>query len=125
MASKKVLLVDDELLIRYSLAQVLQQEGVVVREAASAEEALEAIEDAFYDLCFLDIKLPGMDGLEAMEAIRRQCPGTKVVLMSAHCPPDQECVARAEGFLEKPFDLQRVREIADFALNGRGPACTS
>lgn len=116
MGSKRVLLVDDEFLIRYSLAQVLQQDGVVVREAASAEEALEAIADAFYDLCFLDIKLPGMNGLEALQAIRRQCPDTKVVLMSAHCPPDQEQVARAEGFLEKPFDLDRVREIAERAL---------
>lgn len=124
LAAKRVLLVDDELLIRYTLAQTLQREGVEIVAVPSAEEALTVLEGRDFDLCFLDVRLPGMDGLEVLRLIRRHRPRLQVVLMSGHAGGAHglDPAERPLDFLEKPFDLGRVRALADHVLGAPPPA---
>jgi CheY-like chemotaxis protein len=111
-----VLVVDDEALLRHSLTHSMTQKGAEVAHFASAEEALEAVAKRFFDLCFLDLNLPGMDGLEAIGEIRRLSPKTQIALMTASCLEGEEgvCVQRAaDYFLAKPFDLHQAHRIAE------------
>ena len=72
----RILVVDDEPLIRETLAEFLTSEGFVVAACASAEEALEAAAERAYDIALCDIQLPGLDGLELLERLLKISPRT-------------------------------------------------
>lgn len=99
-----VLVVDDEAIIRRSLRRRLRYEGWTVVEAASGPAALQALGRGPVDLVVLDIKMPGMDGLEVLQRIRKESPGVAVVMHTGH--GDIETAVRAiqagaAHFLEK------------------------
>ncbi|MDW7711816.1 MAG: response regulator [Deferrisomatales bacterium] len=111
---KRVLIVDDEELVRISLKRALDKNADEVRCAASAEEALAALEASPFQLCFLDVRLPGMDGLECLTEIRRRFPDTRVAIVTAsHLDEAQTALVAREAYelLPKPFDLSRVRAV--------------
>ena len=120
----RVLVVDDEPLIREVLCRFLDKNSSAMT-AGSAEEALEEIRTQHYDLCFLDVNLPGMNGVEAIKIIKELSPSTKVAIMSGGylCEDMKRQIAEsALEFIEKPFDLSRIREIANrvaAALTGK------
>ncbi|MDW7773719.1 MAG: response regulator [Desulfobulbaceae bacterium] len=111
----QVLVVDDEPLILSGMARYLRNRALV-DTAKTAEEAIEAVSMKHYDLCFLDIRLPGMTGLDALEVIQRLSPGTKVTIMSGTLM-DQEMRLKIEkiahAFMEKPFDLCQIQKIVN------------
>ncbi len=115
---RRILVVDDDSLILHVLEMALYGYGEI-KTVGTAEAALEEVGARFHDLCFLDIILPGLNGLEAMEKIRAISPGTKVVIMTASHLNNQmrqaieEC---AYHLIEKPFKLAQIREIAKQAL---------
>ena len=113
----RVLVVDDELLIRYGLSRFLKKR-VVVKAVATAEEALDEIGSQHYDLCFLDVILPRMTGLEAMKIINDLSPNTKVAMMTGN-RLDETIKRQIEdivfAFIEKPFDLSGILEIVNRA----------
>jgi len=123
-SSLRILVVDDEPLIRDMLCRFLDINSSVMT-VGSAEEALEEIRTQHYDLCFLDVILPGMNGVEAMKIIKELSPSTKVAIMSGGYLCEDMKRQIAEGaleFIEKPFDLSRIREIANrvaAALTGK------
>ena len=123
-SSLQILVVDDEPLIRDMLCRFLDINSSVMA-VGSAEEALEEIRMQHYDLCFLDVILPGMNGVEAMKIIKELSPSTKVAIMSGGYLCEDMKRQIAEGaleFIEKPFDLSRIREIANrvaAALTGK------
>src|SRR5499425_2926392 len=84
MAGEHILIVDDERLIQSTLRGVLEDEGYRVTSASSAEEALGRLVDDAPDLVFLDIWMPGMDGLEALAEMKQRRPETAVVMISGH-----------------------------------------
>ena len=113
--SLRILVVDDEPLIRLILSMILKKKAEV-NTVATAEEALDEIEAQYYDLCFLDIILPGMTGLDAMKIINELSPKTKVTIMSASSIDEamQEQIDDfAYAFIEKPFGLSDIREVAE------------
>ena len=120
----RILVVDDEPLICDILCRFLDKNSSVMA-VGSAEEALEEIRTQHYDLCFLDVILPGMNGMEAMKIIKELSPSTKVAIMSGGYLCEDMKRQIAEGaleFIEKPFDLSRIREIANrvaAALTGK------
>ncbi len=108
MAAGRILVVDDEESIADSFRVVLQEEGYTVRTAASAARALAEVERADWDLAFLDLLLPDMDGLELLKKLKARRPGLLAVVITAHGSGAKGFAAREAGayaFLEKPEDM--------------------
>jgi two-component system, NtrC family, nitrogen regulation response regulator NtrX len=111
MAGEHILIVDDEPAIRTSLRGVLEDEGYRVSSAPGGSEALAAVADDAHDLVFLDIWMPGMDGLETLTAIKRVRPDATVVMISGHGTIETAVKATRLGaydFIEKPLSLEKV-----------------
>lgn len=113
----RVLVVDDEPSLRVTLADVLRGEGYQVRLAASGEEALELAEAEEFHTFLVDVRMPGVGGLETFRRLRRRNAGARVILMSAGAPASTARSALEEGavaVLRKPLDLHLVlRLVAD------------
>ena len=118
----RILVVDDNSLILTSISRFLKKKALV-KTVSTAEEALDAIKEQHYDLCFLDVILPGMTGLEAMEVINELSPNTKVTIMTATLLNEamkEQVDDYAYTFIEKPFalsDIEGAVERATVALN--------
>lgn len=105
---KSILVVDDDALIRRSLAVSIEQAGYQVRTAPSGENALEILRMKPPDLVLLDIGLPGMDGLEALRAFRNCVEGIPVIFLTARRRELDEVVGLelgADDYITKPFDM--------------------
>ena len=117
-----VLIIDDEATLRQTLARVLQRAGFEVTTAASAEEGLAALAAAHVDLVYMDIRMPGMNGLEALKLIRSGHPGLPVVLFTAQ--PDLSSAVNAvrygaTDYLLKPLKPQTLIESTQTILAGQ------
>jgi DNA-binding NtrC family response regulator len=109
--SATVLVVDDEMLIRDTLAEYLGQEGFAVVTCASGEEALERIREQRFDIVLCDMHLPGMDGLELLDRLQRLSPETFVLLITAYATVENAVEAFQRGahdYLMKPILLDEV-----------------
>ncbi len=116
----RILVVDDESGIRFSLKGILEDEGFAVAEAETGEAGL-ALADAgeAFDLVFLDIWLPGLDGLEVLARLREDRPELPVVMISGHGTIETAVGAIKRGafdFIEKPLSLEKVLLAAHKAL---------
>jgi two-component system nitrogen regulation response regulator GlnG len=103
----RVLVVDDEESICWALERVLSDDGHEVYSAATAEDALRCARQAPPDVIFLDVRLPGRDGLSAMEDLRATSDSASVVVMTAFGDLDTAVRAMSQGatdYLTKPFD---------------------
>jgi two-component system, NtrC family, response regulator AtoC len=110
----RVLVVDDERLIRWSLRESLEREGYQLFEAGSAEEGLALFDAERPDIIFLDVRLPGMSGLEALRRLRMVDDTSVVIMMTAYATVEEAVEALKQGaqeFLKKPFDLCEVRAL--------------
>jgi DNA-binding NtrC family response regulator len=107
-----VLIVDDERLIRWSLAQTLVAAGATVVEAADARSAMDALRaGAGFDVAVLDVRLPDGNGLGLLAAIRQLRPATRVWLMTGYGTQaivDQARALGALGVVDKPFELDTM-----------------
>ena len=119
MASR-VLLIDDDAGIRDSMRMPLEYEGYEYTAAASAEDGIATIQRESPDIVFLDIKMPGMDGLEALSKIKAIDESLPVVMISAHGSASVGADATRRGaidFIEKPFGAERllvtIRNVLD------------
>jgi two-component system nitrogen regulation response regulator NtrX len=118
----KILIIDDEPGIRKTLAAVLEDELYQVVTAEDAIRGLEILEKEPTDLVFLDVLLPRLGGLEALERIRESWPLLEVVVISGHANVDMAVRAVKLGafdFLEKPLSLDRVLTVCNNALTMR------
>jgi DNA-binding NtrC family response regulator len=121
---QKILIVDDESLIRYSLTMMLDNDDREVTAVSNGKDALAEISSARYDLCLLDVHLPDMNGLDIMKIIKRLSPATKVIIMTASevaYPTMQLIRGFAHHFLPKPFDLFQVNACVDSLLSQDAP----
>jgi len=117
----KILAVDDEESIIWVFRKLVEGAGHAFLSAATAEKALEIARAEQPDLVFMDVKLPGMDGLTALEELRRVAPRAKYVVITAHGSLDTAVRALKLGaveYLSKPVDLDRARSLIDLALKG-------
>lgn len=108
-----VLIVDDEALIRWSVAESLEAAGFGVLEAGSAREALQRVSEgaSTINVAVLDLKLPDSSDLGLLRRIHQMVPGCQIILMTAHGTPEILAEARQAGAfsaLSKPFDMSRI-----------------
>lgn len=120
----KVLIVDDSDLVRERLtALILELEAIeLVGQAADAQEALEAIPRLRPDVVILDIRMPGGNGIQVLEAIKRNGAGSVVIMLTAFPYPQyrKKCLeAGAEYFFDKATEFERVGEVLQQLQQGR------
>jgi two-component system nitrogen regulation response regulator GlnG len=120
----RVLIADDEHSIRFVLREVLEGAGHEVDEASSGDEARSRLAAERFDLAFLDIRMPGLTGLELLDEIRAASPeGPIVVIMTAQNTFEHAIEAMKRGafdYLTKPFDLAEVEALVEKAIRLRG-----
>jgi DNA-binding response OmpR family regulator len=123
---KRILIVDDEELIRYALTAALRRDDALVLAISCGQDALAAIDHTAYDLCILDIHLPDMNGLDIMKTVKKVSPATKIIIMTAS-EIDAEMMKsieeHADMLLPKPFDLDRVKSFVEHTLWAGTPVC--
>ncbi len=115
----RVLIADDEDGLRWVLEKGLRQAGYEVTAVRDGDEALRAFSDAPFDLVFLDIRMPGTDGLTVLAKLRELAGDAHVIVMTAHGTMETAIQAMQRGaydYLAKPFDLDEVLLLAERAL---------
>jgi DNA-binding NtrC family response regulator len=103
----KILIVDDEVIMRESLAGWLERDGHAVQTAASGEEALEKLKQTHFDIFLVDIKMEGMSGLEVLRRVKESDPDAEVVMITAYGSIPSAIEAMKDGaydYMLKPFD---------------------
>lgn len=111
MQNVSILVIDDEEGIRFSLRGILEDEGYEVYEVASGKKAFALLKKQQIDICFLDVWLPEMDGLEILQILEEQYPDIPVIMISGHATIETAVKAIKYGaydFIEKPLSLEKV-----------------
>ena len=124
MAKQKVLIVDDQTGIRVLLVEVFNSEGYETYQASSGKLALKIVREVKPDLVLLDMKMPGMDGLEILKHIKSIDPDIKVIMMTAYGELDMIKEATELGALmhfTKPFDIDELRIAVNRQLRKDSP----
>ncbi len=122
MSKAHILIVDDDEGIRQSLGAILTDEGFATSQAAQGEEVLDRVKGLAPDLVLLDVWLPGIDGIQMLQAIKAQHPDLEVVMMSGHGNVETAVKATKLGafdFIEKPLSLEQVLRTVNLALRQR------
>lgn len=107
----RILITEDDRAIRRAIRDILEMEGHQIDEAENGEEALKKFEDISFDVLFCDIKMPKMDGLELMHALRELGHQPEIIVMSGHGNIEMAVKALRLGaydFIEKPLNLNRI-----------------
>ncbi len=114
-----VLIVEDETILGDSISTYLERHGFASAVVRSGEDGVRLAEEASPDVAVVDIRLPGMDGLEVLRRLREATPGTEVIIMTAHASVGSAVEAMRRGafdYLTKPLDLEELRVVVDKAL---------
>jgi len=120
MADRSVLIVDDEIYIRMTLSFALEKLNFSVDTAASGTEALKKLAERSYAVMLLDLRIPGMDGMEVLKRVPEIRPEVKVVIITAYGSVEAAVEAMKLGavdFLQKPFDPEEVRKLVSSLLD--------
>jgi len=120
MISKPILIVDDEKNIRLTLSQALETLGAEIDTAANGEEALSKLKNKEFGLILLDIRMPGMDGMEVLRHVREVRPDIRVIMITAYGTVESAVEAMKQGavdFLQKPFDPEEIRELVSRVMD--------
>lgn len=109
----KVLIVDDQFGIRILLNEVMVREGYETYQAANGVQAIDIVQNHAPDLILLDMKIPGMDGIEILKRVKNIAPDICVIIMTAYGELDMIQEARDLGAIthfSKPFDIDDIRK---------------
>ncbi|NOX97637.1 MAG: sigma-54-dependent Fis family transcriptional regulator [Nitrospirae bacterium] len=119
MKTEKILVVDDEINIARGICEALGKEGYRTLSTSNGLKALEEVREDFFHLIIADVKMPGMSGLEFLRQVKRECPETMVVILTAYGTIETAVEAMREGaydYLSKPIDIKRLRALVEKAL---------
>jgi len=110
----RVLVVDDEVVVRSGISRVLERQGMEVHLAAGGEQALEIMAEQPFGVVLLDVKMPGMDGIEVLRHIRSDYPGTPVIMITGYPSIETAIEALKQGavdYLVKPFRVDELEKL--------------
>jgi len=122
MPPARILVVDDEEIIRLSCQRVLTEEGYEVQTRPSGPEALRLLAEELFDVAIVDLKMPGMDGIEVLQAIKRDYPHIPVIMITGYATVESAVEAMKSGafdYLPKPFTPDEVAVVVKKALETR------
>lgn len=118
----RILVVDDEATPRMAITRALNLMGYKADAAASGAQALERLAATPYDLMLLDLRMPGLDGVEVMKRVREEYPNTLIIILTAHATLESAVVAVKSGatdYLLKPCSIREIGEAVARALQQR------
>src|SRR3982075_4150308 len=116
---KPVWIVDDDRSIRWVIEKALSREGIAFNSFSSAQEALDALSGGAPEVLVSDIRMPGLSGLELLQAVKQRHPAVPVIVMTAYSDLDSAVAAFQGGayeYLPKPFDVDQAVELIRRAL---------
>ncbi len=119
MPSVRILVVDDELFVRELLLEFLSTEGYEVSLADSGEKAVELMQTQPADVALVDLKMPGIDGIETLKQIKRIVPDALVIIMTGYPTVESSIEALRQGaydYVTKPFKLNDLKSSIEKAL---------
>jgi len=125
MSASRILIVDDELSVRHSLAEWFREDGFQVETAEDGAAALRAMDRGPYQIVLLDLKMPGMDGIEVQTRIREIDPGATVIILTAYASVETAVHALKLGafdYVTKPVDPDDLANLVRNALQSRALA---
>ena len=120
MKGKSVLIVDDEKNIRLTLSQALEVLEVQIDTAANGEEALAKLKEKEFGLILLDLKMPGMDGMEVLRQVSEIRPDIRIIIITAYGTIESAVEAMKLGaadFIQKPFAPEEIRELVSRVMD--------
>jgi FixJ family two-component response regulator len=120
MKGKPVLIVDDEKNIRLTLSIALESMGLEIDTAMNGEEALAKLSQKEFGLILLDLKMPGMDGMEVLKKVAEIRPDIRVIIITAHGTIESAVDAMKLGavdFIQKPFSPDEIRELVSKVID--------
>ena len=120
MQSSRILIVEDDNKMREALMQIMAREKYEVTTAASGEEALKIFKNQHFDLVISDLKLPGIDGMEVLNAIHAFRPETGIIIITAYDDPANRLVGKLQGvhsYLIKPFSADEIERTVSQAIS--------
>jgi DNA-binding NtrC family response regulator len=118
----KLLIVDDEVKFLDSIARRLEMRGFDVTKATNGQQALDAARRASFDLALLDLKMPGLNGRQVLEMLKKEHKYLEVIILTGHGSMDSavECTKLgAYGYLPKPYELEKLLDVLRGAYEAR------
>jgi DNA-binding NtrC family response regulator len=122
MDKKKILVIDDEAIVRVSCERVLTPEGYDVRVVSKGADALDILSRENFDLVLTDLKMPDMDGLEVLKEIKSRWPRINVIIITGYgtiSTAVQAIKLGAYEYLEKPFTPEDILRAVQRAFEGQ------
>ncbi|HWR71618.1 MAG TPA: response regulator, partial [Nitrospirota bacterium] len=122
MTTEKVLIVDDDESVRWVLKKALEKDGLVTVLAKDAPEAFTRLQEGNIAVVLMDIRMPGMSGLDALEKMQGEGRNVSVIIMTAQATMQNAIEAMRRGaydYITKPFDLDEVNILVRKALEVR------
>ena len=118
-ASRKILIVDDNPNMSVLLSDILEIFEFVGAQAIDGEDALEKLKSDEYAMVFTDLRMPKMDGIDLLKAIKNEHPNLPVVVITGYSLGETQnmlLTQRADGFLNKPFKVNEIKELLEKLL---------
>ena len=118
-AHKNILVIDDEAAVNNNIHKILLRKGYQVDQALTKRDALVKIEHQAYEVILLDLRIPGVSGLELLEAVREKCPQTKVIIITGYASIEtakETARLGAVNYLAKPFTPEELRVATEDAF---------
>jgi len=122
-SSKKILIVDDNPNMSVLLSDILEIFEYEGTQAEDGEEALSKLKDENYAMVFTDLRMPKMDGIDLLKAIKNQHPELPVVVITGYSLGETQnllLTERADGFLNKPFKVNEIKDLLEKLLSFSG-----
>jgi len=110
----RILVVDDEEVIRELLSEILMDEGYEVDTAKEGNEAMEKIKRLPFELVITDIRMPGLNGMEILRETKKKNPSIEVIIITGYGTPEIEAEAIAQGasgYINKPININQIRNM--------------